>query len=105
MIFNALYESALRNELILIEGGFCRWHLKQNGQIIIYEIISTKPGAGSHMLSILKNIKGAKSISAKCPDYLPQANAWYEKKGFILIDQSLTKDGKVINLWNYLIEE
>ncbi len=35
MIFDALYESVERNELLLIDGGFCHFHLRKDGQLTI----------------------------------------------------------------------
>ncbi len=97
MIFETLYESAKRGELLLIDGGFCHWHLRRDGQLTIREIISIRPGAGSEMLNILKQ-KSAKSIFAKCPVDL-QANAWYQKRRFVLENMEMTKSGRQLNHW------
>lgn len=98
MIFETLYESAQRGELLLIDGGFCHWHLRRDGQLTIREIISTIPGAGSEMLKRLKKTPGAVSLFAKCPIDLP-SNFWYEKQGFICEGPETTKTGRVLNLW------
>lgn len=98
MIFETLYESAKRNELMLIEGGFCHWHLRRDGQLTIREIISVKPGAGRAMLNSLKQTPGAVSIFAKCPVEL-EANSWYARRGFVLEGTETTKTGKGLNLW------
>lgn len=97
MIFETLHESSKRDELLLIDGGFCHWHLRKDNQLTIREIISIKPGAGSKMLEILKT-KSAHSIFAKCPEDL-QANNWYQKKGFILEGIETTKSGRKLKLW------
>lgn len=97
MIFDALYESAQKGELLLIDGGICHWHLRRDGQITIREIISTKPGAGTIMLNTLKS-KKATSIFAKCPMDYP-ANKWYEKQGFINEGVETTKTGRKLLLW------
>lgn len=97
MIFETLHESAMRGELLLVDGGFCHWHLRRDGQLTIREIISTKPGSGSKMLAILKT-RSASSIFAKCPSELP-ANSWYEKMGFSLEGQEVTKSNRMLNLW------
>ena len=97
MIFETLYDGAKRGELLLIDGGFCHWHLRQDGQLTIREIIATRPGAGAAMLEILKT-KGASSIFAKCPVNLP-SNHWYANRGFVCEGQELTKTGNVLNLW------
>lgn len=101
MIFETLYESSKRGELLLTDGGFCHWHLRRDGQLTIREIISTKPGAGSAMLSELKR-KPAISIFAKCPEEL-EANNWYKKQGFELEGQETTKTGRKLNLWRLIL--
>ena len=102
MIFNVLMESVKRGELILIDGGFCNWHLRRDGQLTIREIISTRPGAGSEMLDILKNVNEATSIFAKCPEDLP-SNNWYKRRGFNLEGTEITRSGKRLNLWRLWI--
>jgi len=97
MIFETLYESSQRNELLLIDGGLCHWHLRRDGQLTIREIISTRPGAGSEMLAILKR-QPAASIFAKCPVEI-EANAWYARRGFACEGQETTKTGRMLNLW------
>lgn len=97
MIFETLHESAKRDELLLIDGGFCHWHLRRDGQLTIREIISTRPGAGSEMLAILR-MKPAQSIFAKCPADL-LANSWYERRGFVLEGIETTRSGRELKLW------
>lgn len=107
MIFDALFESAKRGELMLIDGGFCHWHLRRDGQITIREIISTRPGAGSEMLERLIVIgveKDAKSIFAKCPADL-DANCWYKKRGFEFSGAEKTRTGRNINFWRLTLSE
>jgi hypothetical protein len=96
MIFETLYQSAQRNELLLINGGYCRWHLRRDGLIVIYEIISTRLGAGSEMLSMLK--AHGNPIQAKCPVDLI-ANKWYRRKGFVLVGTETTRSGRELNVW------
>lgn len=107
MIFETLYESSKRNELLLITGGFCHWHLCKRddprrkieaGQITIREIISIRPGAGSEMLVALKAVPGARSLFARCPVDL-ESNRWYERQGFTLEGQEITKNKRELNLW------
>lgn len=101
MIFETLYESAKRGELILIDGGFCHWHLRRDGQITIREVISLRAGAGSEILEILKQ-QPAESIFAKCPADL-DANRWYEKKGFTLERTEVTKTGRKLKHWRLVL--
>lgn len=98
MCFEQLHESAKRNELLLVDGGMCHWHLRRDGQLTIREILSTKPGAGSKMLDILVDMPNAASIFAKCPVDLA-ANAWYAKKSFVCEGQETTPSGRILNLW------
>jgi hypothetical protein len=97
MIFETLWESSKRGELLLIDGGFCHWHLRRDGQLTIREIISQRPGAGTEMLSYLKG-QPATSIFAKCPSEL-EANNWYAKSGFTNEGTELTKSGRELTLW------
>lgn len=97
MIFETLYESSKRGELLLVEDGFCHWHLRRDGQLTIREIISLKPGQGTLMLNTLKS-KNPVSIFAKCPIDL-KANEWYSHKGFVLEGIEVTKTGTYLNLW------
>lgn len=97
MIFETLYKSAQREELLLIDGGMCHWHLRRDGQLTIREIIATRPGAGSEMLLYLKQ-QPAQSIFAKCPADLP-SNEWYQRKKFRYEGKETTRTGKEINLW------
>lgn len=97
MIFETLYESSKRGELLLLDGGFCHWHLRRDGQLTIREIISTRPGAGSEMLEFLQQ-QPAMSIFAICPVDL-ESNSWYAKKGFILENTTETKTGRRVNHW------
>lgn len=98
MIFETLYESAKRNELLLVAGGMCHWHLRRDGQLTIREIISTRPGAGSAILARLRETPGAVSVFAKCPVEL-DANGWYQRRGFVLEGTETTKSGRTLNLW------
>lgn len=97
MIFETLWESSKRGELLLIDGGLCHWHLRRDGQLTIREIISTRPGAGSEMLERLKEMD-ADSIFAKCPADLV-ANDWYRKKGFLCEGTEKTRSGRKLLLW------
>ncbi len=102
MIFETLYESAQRGELLLVTGGICHWHLRRDGQLTIREIISIRRGAGSEMLNTLKQTRGATSLFAKCPVELV-ANDWYERCGFADVGRETTKSGRELRLWRLSI--
>ncbi len=99
MIFEALWESNKRGELLLIDGGYCRWHLRKDGQLTILEIISSRRGAGKEMLRSMQS-KGADFIIARCPADLP-SNEWWRKQGFILLTNEATKSGRKVNVWRF----
>jgi hypothetical protein len=98
VIFETLWESAQRGELMLVDGGLCHWHLRRDKQVTIREIISTRPGAGSEMLARLKRVDGAASIFAKCPAEL-DANEWYARRGFVCEGEEVTRSGRTLKLW------
>lgn len=98
MIFDALYASAQRGELLCIDGGICHWHLRRDGQLTIQEIIATAPGAGSRMLAILLATLGAIQITAKCLTSLP-SNGWYARMGFSLVRTEQIRTGRTVNVW------
>lgn len=100
MCFDQLHESAKRDELLLVDGGLCHWHLRRDGQLTIREIITTRKGqgVGAAMLDTLKRTPGAISILAKCPTDL-RSNAWYAAQGFALEGTERAKSGRVINVW------
>ena len=103
MCFENLYESSKRGELLLVAGGMCHWHLRRDGQLTIREIISTRPGAGSAMLAHLRTVPGAACIVAKCPADL-DSNAWYARRGFVLVGTEQVKSGRGINVWRLTLE-
>lgn len=103
MCFQQLYESSRRGELLLIDGGFCHWHLRLDGQLTIREIISTRPGAGAEMLNRLKTTPGVACIVAKCPVDL-ESNHWYRRQGFELAAVETAMSGRKINIWRLCLE-
>lgn len=100
MLFEALSESARRGELLLVDGGFCHWHLRRDGQLTIREIITTWKGCGvgALMLDRLMHTPGATCIVAKCPADL-RANGWWADQGFERVSVELTRHGRDLNLW------
>ena len=102
MIFEPLMNSAKRGELILVNGGFCHWHLRRDRQITIREIIvlpeHQRKGIGTAMLEQLKQVESATFIFAKCPADL-EANEWYQARGFVDEGTETTRSGRVLRLW------
>lgn len=102
-MFNQLHESNERGELF---GGVCRFHLRRDGQVTIYEIIveleKQGSGIGKHFIERLKQIEGAKSIFANCPAHLP-ANGFYRHMGFDLEGEKPTKNGTPMKQWRLVL--
>jgi hypothetical protein len=95
MIFETLHESSERGELVLLDGGYMRWHLRRDNTITIYEIISQRPGTGQALLARLPT---GHPVVAKCPQDLA-ANAWYARRGFQLARTETTPSGRTLNVW------
>lgn len=100
MIFDTLQESNAKGELLLLDGGYCRYHLRRDGQLTIYEIISQRPGVGTALLDRLVCVEGARFLLARCPATLP-SNAWYERRGFVRTAIERTARGTELNVWLY----
>ena len=102
MIFETLWASAQKGELLLVKGGMCHWHLRRDGQITVREIIvlpgHQRQGIGTEMIDTLKKTYGATSIFAKCPAELP-ANDFYQVLGFQCEGTETTRTGRLLKLW------
>lgn len=99
-MFEQLYQSARRGELLLVDGGMCRYRLRLDGRLTIYEIIAHPPGygVGTRMLNLLRQVGSAKEIVARCPADLP-ANIWYAQRGFELMHSETIRSGRGMNTW------
>lgn len=97
MVFQTLHDSYKRNELILIDGGFCRFREKKDGSIVIYEIFSTKKGSGKKIIDSLLG-KTDSYIQLKCPIDLP-SNGFYKHLNFEHIGTEITPKGNKLNIW------
>lgn len=97
MIFAALQEAAECGELILIDGGLCRYHLCRDGSVTIREILVLpalrRRRKAMQMLAEVKQRHPESKIRARCPVQY-EANAFWLRVGFVLRQ---TVDG--INLW------
>ncbi len=94
MCFNITFDAYKKDEIIMIDGGFCRYHIRKDGQLTIHEIFSNKKGSGKKILSLLLE-KDCRFILAKCPKNLP-ANYWYERNGFFL---NGVENNGMLNVW------
>ena len=103
MIFEALWDMAQKDELILVDGGLLGYHLCKDNQITIREIIVLpgvqREGIGKAMLyELITNNPQSTSIFAKCPQDL-ESNSWYIRMGFELESVEEAKSGRKINCW------
>ena len=105
MIYETLTKSALKNELILVDNGYCRYHIRRDNQLTIYEILVLPKfrgrGIGSGILKMLEEFD-VSSIFARCPVDLP-SNEWYINRGFILDGTETTGSGRGLNLWRKML--
>lgn len=99
--FERLFRAMTDKSVIMIDGGFCHYHRRRDGQITIHVILSNKRGAGRQMLQQLKQHKatGVTVLVAKCPADL-QSNHWYAAQGFTLVRTEQTKTNRTLNVWS-----
>lgn len=102
-MFEQLIAADNRGELMLLDSGFCRWHLRNDGQITIYEIVSQQSGTGAKMLERLKRTPGATTLFAKCPANLP-ANNWYSLRGFHVERMETLRSGRKVLHWRMKLD-
>lgn len=100
MIFAALAEAASKDELLLVNGGMCRFHRRRDGVVVIREILvlpqSRLMGVGSDMVAEVQRRNPGCVIHARCPaEY--EANGFWERIGCSVIGRS--EKG---NLWELL---
>lgn len=76
-------ESADKGELILLDGGMCRWHLRKDGVVVVREILvlpaCRRRGVASTMLAEVGGRNPGRTIRAKCPAGYVDGNAFWAK--------------------------
>ena len=102
--FEALFRAMTKKSVIMIDGGFCHYHLRRDGQCTVHVLLSNRRGAGSEMLLQLKQIaKNASGfLQAKCPADL-ESNVWYAARGFVLHATEESKTGRKLNVWRMTV--
>lgn len=102
--FNELWEAAQRGSLILVDGGMCRYRVRKDKIITIYEIIvlpgKQRKGIGTRILDQLIALNPV-AIQAKCPDYLRAACRWYKARGFKRV---AVEDGKRGEIYTFRLD-
>jgi GNAT superfamily N-acetyltransferase len=102
VIFEALHEAAERGELVLVDGGLCRFHLRRDGVCVIREIIvlpfSRRQGIGRSLVAEARGT--AQTVLARCPASSP-ANGFWLALGFTLLTVERTRKGDPLNVWRW----
>lgn len=106
MIFSALDEAAQKGELLLVEGGLCRFHRRRDGWVSVREIIvlpsRRHDGVGRSLLNCVINRAGRvaniRGLVACCPADLP-ANGFWEQIGFRKAGTKMAPSGRRIIVW------
>lgn len=97
MIFPALMEAADRGELILVDGGMCRYHCRRDGVVTIREVIVLPCKRGKGIGRKLCNMVRARvgpcvKIVARCPASY-ESNGFWERIGFVKVESG------EVNVW------
>lgn len=104
MIFAAMNEAADRDELLLVDAGLCRFHLRRDGVVTIREILvlplARRCGVGRRMVNEVQRRHPHATLRACCPvttsdGRVGEANVFWRHLGFVL--QRTTTKG--INVW------
>lgn len=97
MIFVALSEAADRGQLLLVEGGLCRFHRRRDGVVVIRELLvlpaRRRQRIGRGLVQEVLCRAGNLPVQARCPAAY-EANGFWAAMGFRLASQA---DG--VNLW------
>jgi GNAT superfamily N-acetyltransferase len=98
MILVALNEAAERGELLLVDGGLCRFHLRRDGVVVIRELLvlptHRRKGVGRALVGAVRARHPSATLRATCPaEY--EANEFYSALGFYIAAYKLP-DGKLI---------
>lgn len=103
MIFVALNEAADKGELLLVEGGLCRFHRRKDGTVVIREILvlpnARRLGKGRRMIDTIRARHPQARLLAKCPaadamGRVGAGNVFWQHMGF-----TLTAATEKLNTW------
>lgn len=97
MIYAALSEAAERGELILVDGGMCRFHCRKDGVVVIREVLvlpaHRRLGVGRRMVARVRSLHPKARLLAKCPIADAQGrigvgNVFWRHLGFVCLSES-----------------
>lgn len=90
-------EAADRGELLLVQDGLCRFHLRRDGVVVIRELLVLPfrrgTGVGRRLVSLVTQAHPGRPVVARCPAAYP-ANGFWQRLGFTLVE---TVRG--VNVW------
>ncbi len=88
MIFAALSEAADKGELLIAQGGLCRWHRRRDGIVVIREVLVLPErrgeGIGRVLVDTVRHRNPGSTLLAKCPVPYP-SNRFWSALGFTLV--------------------
>ena len=85
MFLEVLCKAMQQEELLLVAGGFCRFHKKKDGHVVIDELVvlpeQRMKGIGRKLIKGLQ--KQHKTLEMKCPAEMEGVSVFLEKMGFV----------------------
>lgn len=98
MIFVALSEAADAGELLLVDGGMCRFHLRRDGVVTVKELLvlpaARRKGVGRALVEAVQERHPTSVLRAVCPaEY--DANQFWKNLGFTIAAYK-PPDGRLI---------
>lgn len=102
VIYAALIEASDAGELLLKDGGMCRWHRRRDGAVVIRELIVLPQrrgqGIGRELVEAVVALNpSAALVRAVCPVSYP-ANGFWAHLGFSVVERSIIR-----NVWELSI--
>jgi hypothetical protein len=94
--FEQMFTAYKKDNLILLDGGFCHFNHRRDNGLTIYSIFSQRTGMGDKLLELLKKMN-PQWIRAVCPQDL-KSNTFYESR-FELLEVKHSKTGRALNVW------
>jgi len=102
VILVALSEAADCGELLLVEGGLCRFHKRRDGVVVVRELLvlpdCRRKGIGRALVAAVRQKHPGALIRAVCPAKY-EANRFWEALGFRIVSYR-PPDGKLV-VWEW----
>lgn len=99
MVFVALDEAAGRGELLLVQDGLCRFHLRRDGVVVVRELLvlpfRRRTGVGRRLVDLVRQTHPGRPVVARCPAAYP-SNGFWARLGFLLVETA-----RGVNVWRH----